>query len=1115
MPNTNRLAVLLLALVTALAVSVRTASARPAEGDTSISNRGFEKEGLGIFADGAARGTLSRDSTQAHSGTSSLQHVATEMNSHTRPWFGSHPVPLGHQDETLRFSAWVKADMPDTRVRMFIFCLDASGATSKEYWSASYFKASNNWTKVSHTHTCPATSASATVRLDNRDAGHTVWWDDLDLVRVENSVPDPGFESGEPQAPFAKARRGNVAIDAERAHKGLYSLRHTVETQNSFTFPYRNQGAAVLTPARAPRSYTFSAWAFADVDVPVQLSLFCLDENLGAAAHGGSQGSFTAGNKWQQLEHSHTCPEGTRYVSARLDNDGEPGSTVWWDDLILEATSELEVLDEGPGFRLIDGAPGARSDVGTQLWEVNRAGIENLPVSEAEKEWLRQTFAEDPTIGPADVLYVSKELLEGIVRPEFPAGYERYMEPGAPRYTRGICSWDDERWDGAWDIDETLFDRTWEFGAGIVDGEFRLNIPMTGNVDVTVDYRVKRCLGFLPIALRFVEARAQGEVTVTGDGDLEVTAGRDFPPREWEWDIAEPRLGGFTVWVGVVPLVFEFTLPISAGVRLEAGFEARLEAGLDASATGTFNYICTRHECTGSTDFSDEFEFTGPHASLEVDATARAWARVVLRVSLWNPGIAFVEGGVAPYAEARLWGYYGNTCGDANGDGHNETVKALTADLVWGYQFAWGVGFIGFGDDGFFGGREYSLGLLDLLGEGESTALNPMLLGPSTIPARQDAIYTVSMRPCYPFTDPVNFVMSPGTWTGDTVIPSPPGGTATVSRQFYDAGQQVVRVTATRDTFGRNLRTTFRRVLDVTVADPAAPTNLSAGALSPTTVRLNWVDKSDDEASFEIQRAPSPGVWAYRGTVSANTTVFMDDRVEGGKTYRYRVRALRDGTPSRFSNVATVTMPDAPSAPAPPSGLTGEEDPARAVRLSWTDNSNDEQGFQVQFSYSGSPWADLSPSTVGPNVTTRQIGPEVPIGTYQFRVRSFRDGLYSAWSNEAFVLVDGDQPPVTASIAWIKPAEDAWGPAGTLTAAGYAANGTGRVQLVWRERSSSGTWGPWTATTFQALPADNTTWSNTISSGNPTNVCNWFDAYVNYSGVTSEVFHYTGAPGCQ
>ena len=292
--------------------------------------------------------------------------------------------------------------------------------------------------------------------------------------------------------------------------------------------------------------------------------------------------------------------------------------------------------------------------------------------------------------------------------------------------------------------------------------------------------------------------------------------------------------------------------------------------------------------------------------------------------------------------------------------------------------------------------------------------------------------------------------------------------------------------------------------------------------------------------------------------------------------------------------------------PADPTGLAAWFDiQSRTIRLAWVDNSTNEQGFQVQSSFAGGPFFDMTPSTVGANVTTYTGGANPALGSYKFRVRSYAGGTSSNWSAEASLIVSavvagyqgcytdtatralpvqlgnttqtiesckqaaysagykyagvqyygycfagntlgytlvsdrecntactanpaqmcggawrnsiyatGYAPPVSASIAWIQPAENSWGPAGTLTAAGYATNGSGSVQLVFRERSSSGVWGGWQTVAYQAPVSPDTTWSNTISSGNPTNKCHWFDAYVNYSGVTSPVFHYTGWSGC-
>ena len=228
-------------------------------------------------------------------------------------------------------------------------------------------------------------------------------------------------------------------------------------------------------------------------------------------------------------------------------------------------------------------------------------------------------------------------------------------------------------------------------------------------------------------------------------------------------------------------------------------------------------------------------------------------------------------------------------------------------------------------------------------------------------------------------------------------------------------------------------------------------------------------------------------------------------------SYNFQWRMLREGVAWFGAQTSNVVVSVQAGGPAPPSGLVASySGSTQRIQLNWNDNSNNEGGFQLQFSYSGSAWGDLSPATVGPNVTSWLSGPNPPTGSYQFRVRAFAGGQYSAWSNVASLLVGAPG----ASIAWIHPAEETWGPAGTLTAAGYATNGSGGVQLVWRERSDTGVWGAWTTVAWQPPPSPDTTWSNTISSGNPTNRCHWFDAYVNYSGVTSAVFHYTGATGC-
>jgi fibronectin type 3 domain-containing protein len=868
-----------------------------------------------------------------------------------------------------------------------------------------------------------------------------------------------------------------------------------------------------------------------------------------------------------------------------------------------------QVMVEGQDWRLVDTVPSGAPTQNTQMWEVNPKGVDALPVSQAQKDLINEAFADDPDGSGSgnDIIYVSQELLAAAAEnANFPAGYEAYQDPAAitdpapqSKFSFG-CSWDSETRNRSWPYTQNLASDSLPFSGGI-QGQLSVNLPITGQVQVAATYKIRKCFG-VPLGFRFVSATASGNAAIAGNGDLSATASASATWNH-EWLLAEPELGDVTFTIGFIPVRLVFTLPIYAGVSLNAAVSGSLTAHLGAKATGTFTYTCTTDTCTGTNSFTDNFAFTGPNGSATARLDAQAYARVMLRVGLYDEAFAYVEGGLKAYARANMWGYYGNACGDANGDGTNETVQALVADLGWGYQFAYGLGGWLLPDQlNYTGGNDYSLGWLDLLGAGGSTVFTPMITGSASATQGTAASYTVKMRPCYPYTQAVNFVMSPGTWTGGTSVTPPNGGTA-VQTTFQTAGNQTIVATATGDAAGRSFQMASSRVIAVAptlpappsgpsatalsatsvrftwndnsnnetqflierrlspsgaftqvgtvaanvtaytdntvqpgtaydyhvratnsagssgfsntvtvttpLAPPAAPSSLTATVLSSTSVRLNWLDNSNNETQFDIQRRISPAAFASIGTVAANVTTYTDNSAQPGTAYDYVVRAINGAGGSAYSNMASVTTFQV--APAAPSGLTASyNSTAKTISLSWADNSNNEQGFTIQFSYSGSAFSDMA--SVGANVTTYTTGTNPPTGSYQFRVYAY-NGLTSGYSN-TFSLLAVPPPPPATSIAWIQTAETSWGPAGTLTAAGYATNGTGGVQLIWRERSSTGVWGAWITDAYQPPPSPDTTWSNTISSGNPTNKCHWFDAYTVYAGATSAVFHYTGAPGC-
>lgn len=88
------------------------------------------------------------------------------------------------------------------------------------------------------------------------------------------------------------------------------------------------------------------------------------------------------------------------------------------------------------------------------------------------------------------------------------------------------------------------------------------------------------------------------------------------------------------------------------------------------------------------------------------------------------------------------------------------------------------------------------------------------------------------------------------------------------------------------------------------------------------------------------------------------------------------------------------------AAPAAPTGLLATPADATSVDLSWTDQSNNEDGFEIERSLSsgtGFTWL----TSVGANVAS-YTDPTLTTGTtYYYRVRAYNSGGYSAYSNEA------------------------------------------------------------------------------------------------------------------
>jgi subtilisin family serine protease len=98
------------------------------------------------------------------------------------------------------------------------------------------------------------------------------------------------------------------------------------------------------------------------------------------------------------------------------------------------------------------------------------------------------------------------------------------------------------------------------------------------------------------------------------------------------------------------------------------------------------------------------------------------------------------------------------------------------------------------------------------------------------------------------------------------------------------------------------------------ITTPAAPSNLTATALSRTSIRLSFLDNASNESGFIIQRSRDGQSWSNLTTIgpvtgTGVTVSYTDNTVVRRTKYYYRVLAYNSAGNSAPSNIATATTP--------------------------------------------------------------------------------------------------------------------------------------------------------------------------------------------------------------
>lgn len=164
------------------------------------------------------------------------------------------------------------------------------------------------------------------------------------------------------------------------------------------------------------------------------------------------------------------------------------------------------------------------------------------------------------------------------------------------------------------------------------------------------------------------------------------------------------------------------------------------------------------------------------------------------------------------------------------------------------------------------------------------------------------------------------------------------------------------------------------------------PEDLDYTVTSTSGVNLSWTDRSSGENGFKVERKKGvDGIWEEVATLSAGSTGYIDSGLTMDSQYFYRIKVYDDiyYNSIAYSDEVEVEM----ILPKSPSNLTAETVSSSQIKLTWSDNSENESGFKIERKLSGKAYEDVA--VVKANLGSYLDHDLNPNTKYSYRVRAY------------------------------------------------------------------------------------------------------------------------------
>ncbi|MBN1676687.1 MAG: fibronectin type III domain-containing protein [Kiritimatiellae bacterium] len=204
-------------------------------------------------------------------------------------------------------------------------------------------------------------------------------------------------------------------------------------------------------------------------------------------------------------------------------------------------------------------------------------------------------------------------------------------------------------------------------------------------------------------------------------------------------------------------------------------------------------------------------------------------------------------------------------------------------------------------------------------------------------------------------------------------------------------------------------------------AVPAAPSGLTAAAVSSSRIDLAWSDNSGDEAGFQIDRRQSGATeWVQIAAPGPDTESHSDTGLPADTKFYYRVKAHNAYGESAYTavtNATTLAESDPQTIPTAPAELSATAMAADRIDLSWTDSSDNEDGFKIDRRQSGlTEWVQIA-AVASNTVSHSDTG--LPASTlFYYKAKAHNGAGDSLYSNTASDTTPAGGGVETDKVAW-------------------------------------------------------------------------------------------------